>query len=199
MTSIGDLAELNIIIDTAAGVEENVLGFKATATTASLDGLASDFNTNFLQQWLTQSVTSTSCSRLDVVDVVPGVLATKVFTVSPAKAGAVTGDQLPPQNALVLSWRSDLKGRSFRGRSFTVAHGESQQAGGIWTAGIIAAYDTIIDNYLARYGLADPVAHWRACVISRFSGGVRRVPPIGTFITDGSLDVRVRSQRRRQK
>jgi len=197
MVAINDLAELNILIDTPSGREENVLGFKATATTATLDGLAADFQANFLAQWMATSSNAVTCSRLDVVDVWPGTAATVVHTVSPAQAGAISGELLPPQSAAVFSYRTPLKGRSFRGRSFHGQHCEVQQNDGVWTATPLAAWDTLFDNYLARYGIADPVAHWRACVISRFNAGVKRVAPIGTFITDISVEPFVFSMRRR--
>lgn len=64
--------------------------------------------------------------------------------------GARTGDMLPPQAAGVISWRTGLAGRKYRGRSYIPGIAEMDQAGGTLVAGAQANLDVLagaVNNY----------------------------------------------------
>jgi hypothetical protein len=197
MVAVGDIVELVIEIDGPNGTSLNVLGFEARNVAATFDGLASSFDTNDLSGYTAQMGTGFSCSLLRVVDIKPGTAATVLHGVSPAKAGTNTSESLPTQSALVFSWRSALKGRSFRGRTYMMGLGETNQAAGVWGAATVTAMDTWADSFLARYSASDPASHWRFGVISKFSGGLKRATPIITPVVDFAVDTEVFTQRRR--
>lgn len=65
-------------------------------------------------------------------------------SVAPGTAvqGTASGEALPPQSALCITFRTAKRGRSYRGRWYTCAMTENQQAGGRVTAGYITAINT---------------------------------------------------------
>lgn len=196
--AVDDLAQLNIIITTPTGTQENVLGFRAKTSGATRAGLASEFDGARLTEWMSWKSNLTSCNLLVVEDIRPGTGATVVHAVSPAKVGGSSGGQLlPPQSALVQSWRTALKGRSFRGRSFHGGFMETQQDAGVWGAAMAVTASAIGDNMLARYGPAGTYADWQLVIISLISGGVKRVTPVSTPVDSFSFDLSVFTQRRR--
>lgn len=200
MVASGDIAQLVIPITGPAGTMLNVLGFEAVDGTATFDGLASSFNTNDLAGFMQFMRNTFTCTELRVEDVKPGTAATHLFQVTPTKAGTnSTSEALPPQSALVISWRTPLKGRSFRGRTYMGGLCESDQNVGDWSSALIAAIDTWTDNFLARYAVASPASKWRFGIISRVSAGLTRAVPILTHVDGALIDGSVFTQRRRGK
>lgn len=53
---------------------------------------------------------------------------------SPTVTGGQSGDAVPPQAASIISWRTGVVGRSFRGRTYLPPLSESQQVAGIISA-----------------------------------------------------------------
>lgn len=193
-----DLAQLNVLFNTPVGTQENVLGFRAKTNTATLAGLAAEFDGARLTDWIATMANAWSVSLLTVEDIRPGTHATVLHAVSPAKANTTgTGEVLPPQDSAVISWRTDTKGRSFRGRSYHPGHLESQQASGVWTSSTLVALNAMADNFLARYGPSGTYTDWQFVIISLSSGGVRRLNPVSTAVTAFAVSPFVFTQRRR--
>lgn len=198
---VNDVAQLTVVIQNAVTSDQfnNVLNFKFVDAAATLSGLASDFEANLLATWMGPSGNGFSCNLLRVRDVVPGTGAGVDHSVVPAIAGgAGTSEGLPFQNAAVITWRTALSGRAYRGRSFLCGMSEGHQTAGTLDSGEISLMQTIITNILARYGGSGASALYRFGVVSRTLNGVARPVPVWTQIEAGVARSLVKTQRRRE-
>jgi hypothetical protein len=200
--AVGDLAEVNVIYlkSDDLTVQENVFGFKALTSGATRSGLATAFKTALVKSTsgglLNVANGLISSDRLTVSDVKPGTGA-EVELDYAAVVGATAGEALPPQCAQVISWRTSLAGRSFRGRSYLPAPTENVQNAGILNSTQQTALAAIVTQMLAVFGPSGSDGNWQFCVISRVSAGAPRVPPIGTEVTVGVVRTSLQTQRRR--
>jgi hypothetical protein len=116
------------------------------------------------------------------------------LTPSSAIAGDLTGEGLPANVALCISFRTPARGRSYRGRNYVAGISEgdslnSQVINGIGEA-LRAGYADIV-NYISTT-TADHV------VVSRFTSGQPRTVGVATQVTSYVLvDTVFDSQRRR--
>lgn len=138
-------------------------------------------------------------AQLELIDVTVtdiGV-AGGVQVVQPGgSVGGDSGVSLPANAALVLSWRTGHTGRSFRGRTYAPGipqhtqidpqHVDPSEATGLQTAGA----QLLTDLATASQDLV---------VVSYFSGGVARVTPIATPITNCLVNNQLDTQRKRLK
>lgn len=110
----------------------------------------------------------------------------------------LTGDRvsasLPNSVALVLTKRTGLRGRSFRGRVYQVGLCEDQVTAnaviGTSLTGLVASWNNNIEITTAG-------ATWEMGVVSRFENNIPRTEGLFTEITNFSTDGRVDSMRRR--
>lgn len=133
-------------------------------------------------------------------------IATLPFTAWEFSYSGLDGDQigvdmLPPQNAVVISWRTNNVGRSYRGRTYLPFFVVNQiDALGVLDTGVRDALATAADAFIGAW---DPkvLASGRGvqfCIRSAFSNGAPRVPPILTSVTDEKVGLIVDTQRRRR-
>lgn len=131
-----------------------------------------------------------------IQDLFPGVAAGLVFPVG-AAGGNATDDALPPQCALTVTWRTGLKGKENRGRSYLTGFAEDSQTTGYWIPEIQTwAQTEFADQLIASYAPPDGGAY-ALSVIHTQSGGVRLSPPTATPIISYSIHNEVRTLRRR--
>jgi len=113
------------------------------------------------------------------------------YSLSPALAGNVTGECLPPSVAGVLQFTTGFIGKRARGRNYLWPTGESMQNQGQWTvtySGLATAYG----NLLAP--ISNSGAVYQHVTYSPPQGGTGQlVLPV----TEVALDVLTRTQRRR--
>lgn len=197
--AVGDKYEL-VIVGTALGQQVlNTLGFEQVAVTAGLPQahLASYWNANLKVSWKPMFSSAYTITGLWVNDVVPGTAARYELAISPAEAGGGGADILPMSCAAVASFRTLLKGRSFRGRQYLGCITETNQA----DSKVAAGWVTLANTYFtALYGafVTNAVANSFAwSIISRESGGAPRTPPIATPVSSWSIKPNFASQRRR--
>lgn len=176
----------------------NVLGFTEVAggdfTVAELTTLA----TKVRDAWQTNmlpvfgggyelfNVTARSLTSESAPSVQVDVTSTQV--------GTASGQNMPNNVALVVTHRTALRGRSFRGRTYLVGLTEDQIAGNEVTSG---AFTAISAAWAAFYAaVSDSIT--KLVVISRYSLGVPRSPGIATVVTSsGFRDNKVDTMRRR--
>lgn len=108
--------------------------------------------------------------------------------------GDLTGEQVAGNAALVISWRTALIGRSFRGRTYVggldgAATDTAQNVSSAFASAIGTSATNLIDA-LNTAGAA-------LAVLSRFVGGVLRVAGLLTEIISVIVDTKIDSQRRR--
>lgn len=199
--AVGDLAEVVVKWNGFPGQVLNVFGFEAISAGATLVNLGSAFQTalvkNTVGGLLNTVLSGFSVSELQINDVLPGTAAPALTSFPAVSGSAITGEALPPQCSAVLSWRTALAGRSFRGRSYLPGKGEAEQIGGVWSSTQLSALNAIAAQFLAVFGPSGTDLNWQFVVISRVASGAPRVPPIGTPVISGAARSTVFTQRRR--
>jgi hypothetical protein len=199
--AVGDLAEVVVKWNGFPGQVLNVFGFEAISAGATLVNLGSAFSTALIKNTsgglLNTVLSSFSVSELQINDVVPGTAAPALTSFTAVFGSSATGEALPHQCSAVLSWRTALAGRSFRGRSYLPGRSEAEQAGGVWTPSQITASNAMAAQFLAVFGPSGTDLNWQFVIISRVANGVPRVPPIGTPVISGAVRSVVFTQRRR--
>lgn len=108
--------------------------------------------------------------------------------------GASASAQLPNNCALVITKRTALRGRSFRGRSYMPGLTEAVVTGN----SVLSTFLTPALNFFnAALSYAVTGNEFNMVVVSRFSEGAPRITGISTPVTNFTADTVVDSQRRR--
>jgi hypothetical protein len=145
--------------------------------------------------WMTGRTDEISLTRVRVEDVYPGDAATGEVILAVPEPGDDTGNAAPPLCALVVQWRGLSKGKAGRGRMFLTGYPASTAIGGFWTSDAqdpaSAAASVIFDAY-------GPAGSGQLCIINRYAGGVKLVPPVGTLVKSFTVDNVVRRIGRRE-
>jgi hypothetical protein len=201
----GDIYEVEVHWEVADQDCINVLGFAVLTGSPTVQDLVDDIATHVGLHSETGLVAlafghANSATIVALVghDVKPGTAASYERSASQAGSISSPGDLLPPQDALVASLRTALKGRSFRGRTYLTGFGEVQQVAGIWQSSALGNVPEGFDWLLNRYGPSGTSTAFQWSVVSRVNGGIVRPTPVSTPVTSYSLDPVVRTQRRRQ-
>lgn len=149
---------------------ENTLTFRlgATLTPSNLLTLCND-----IEAWWIANYAPLTSGANSLVEVVATDLTTATgpsISVSPVGGdpGGVAGDFLPMNASLAVSFRTALRGRSFRGRNYFVGLADSNVAGNTVEAGLVAAIQDAYELLLPVGGTFTD--DWIWVVASRFSG-----------------------------
>ena len=117
-----------------------------------------------------------------------------------ALAGGASGGLMPPDIAMVVSFRSGTAGPAFRGRAYVGGIGEEiLSTAGLWdstlASGLAADWNTYITAIAALTGDYEQV------VVSRFENvngaPVPRDPPLYATVLSATVDLHADTQRRR--
>jgi hypothetical protein len=131
-----------------------------------------------------------------VQDLSPGVAASNVSAFGQL-GGNTVDDALPPNDALCITWRTGLKGKQNRGRSYLTGFAEDSQVSGYWISEIQAWATSVIGNGLmAAFGPLGS-GNYALSVVHTMSGGARIIPPTATPIVSYTVHNEVRTLRRR--
>jgi hypothetical protein len=178
---VPDVARLAITYqDTSGNQAVNVLHFQ------DLDGIHSPAHLNLLVQqvagWLASDWADTAASAWSAIQVEARYLNTeddfyKIESVN--IPGTETGQALPSQDTIAISFRSGLTGRSRRGRLYHVGLSEAAVNGdyliGTSRTVLIAAYEALMS--------ATATDNWFLVVVSYTGDGQPREFPLVTEIT----------------
>lgn len=198
----GDLRSVHVIYAGPTGGYVNSFGFAARQPVAGDDlaDLASAFRTALVKNTsgglLYGANSGVSVTTIRVEDVKPGTVAT-YESVAAAVTGASATEMLPPQAAIVFTFSTLTKGRSYRGRIYLPGATEENAGAGTLTGAAVTLYSTIGVNLLAIFGPSGSNANWQHVVISRYANHVKRATPVGTAVTSITLDPVLQTQRRR--
>jgi len=117
-----------------------------------------------------------------------------VKSFSSGHQGALTGEQVAGNAALVISWRTPSLGRSFRGRTYI---GGLDAAATETSTTVTASFaDAIVNAAENMLGMVESLGGALA-VLSRYAALVLRVTGLLTEITSIIVDTKIDSQRRR--
>lgn len=134
--------------------------------------------------------------NIRISDLNPGVAASLVFPQG-GTGGNTVDDGMPPNDALCVTWRTGLKGKQNRGRSYLTGFAEDSQSGGYWIGEIqtwaqTAFVGPLLDTY--GEGVAGPYV---LSLVHTVSGGARIIPPTSIPIISANVHNEVRTLRRR--
>lgn len=137
--------------------------------------------------------------ELDAVriqDLSPGLAAGIVYPVG-AVGGNTVDDAMAPSLALCVTWRTGLKGKENRGRSYLTGFAEDSGNAGFWIPEIQAWADAAFATPLLNaFGPLGP-GNYALSVVHTVAGGARLHPPTATPIIDFTVRNTARSLRRR--
>jgi hypothetical protein len=111
--------------------------------------------------------------------------------------GDIADDVMPPNDSLCVTLRTDVKGRTGRGRVYFNGYPEGGANGGYWEAATQLLANNVAQALLDEFGTANLGRSYTWGVISRYEFGVKREIPAFTAITSYSVHNEVRSLRRR--
>lgn len=175
----------------------NVFGYDigSTSFTQSVaDSIGTTFNDAFetLDTLITDTMSVGDCVVTDLRTETGGQFIAATFDPTFATSAA---QALPFQTAALISWKTDIRGRSYRGRTYLGGNIESMSDGRNLNATLIGALQDFADVIVADGNVA---------IISRFHGvdedtglPIPRDPHIVTPITDYVVHTQWRTQRRR--
>lgn len=135
-------------------------------------------------------------AQIRIQDLNPGVAAGHVESIG-AEGGNVVDDAMSPNDALCVTWRTGLKGKENRGRSYLTGFAEDSGNAGYWIPEIQAwAASSFASPLMTNFGPLGS-GNYALALVHTQSGGARIIPPTATPIVSYTVNNTVRSLRRR--
>lgn len=153
----------------------------------SAESLGAMFNDQVMEGYLDLLMNSSVVNVIETREVTPP--GEEGFDTVVNLPGHLTGEQLPPMNAPLISWRTGLVGRKNRGRMYLPAPNEVSQASGALTSGYVTNAQIVADNMITLLDVVDPV--WQAVIWHSVDG-------TSTPITTAIIRLDIATQRRRR-
>jgi len=171
-------------------------------------GGPSDLNGSWVANIMPLVVAATSASvnwdEIVISDVDPGTDLTQHFALTQPNPGAIVGDALPGQNAVVIQLRSLQKGRRHRGRFFLPGIAEAGTTNALLSGAQLAAVSNLASQLITFYGPAGSQTSYKLCIFSPPTPPFKQKtpPPVHTdtlitLVNNNVLDTTIRTQRRR--
>lgn len=175
---------------------ENTLYFKRATPwdDASMTSLGADLATWWDTQLGSQLSDQLSLDMIKLTSLESETANFQEFTDGLPQSGGSATDPLPPQDSMVVTFKTNVRGRSFRGRNYLVGFVESMQSGGEWNTTIQGEIETAIAGLVTV--ATDNDCEW--VVVSRYTNNAPRVTGIATPVTGFAARPIVASQRRRR-
>lgn len=150
---------------------------------------------DLVQAWIADAETSYSTAVTNTMSIVkyqviPRPAGAVSYEVSATTVGGATGDALPYQTSPLITWRTGIPGRRFRGRSYFPPTVEANQVGGVLTLSFRNGLQAIADG-LMEIGDGVNEAIWTLGVYSE-------IGPTFTPITAAVVNPLLATQRRRR-
>lgn len=198
----GDLVVVKLLSTCGGEPTINDLSFQIVNPTATWAELAQQIQTDLTTAiglggggvWTQARSTAFNTYGFQVVDVLPST--SPLVEVALADQGGIADDVMPPNDSLCVTLRTDVKGRTGRGRMYLNGYPEGTSNGGYWESSAQTNAGMIAQALLDTLGAAaTPNMVWG--VISRYEFGVKRSVPAFTPISSFTVHNEVRTLRRR--
>jgi hypothetical protein len=166
-------------------------GFSFADLQALVDAVHNRYSTGTFKQYL-----STGASIVEVKGTDLRTEGAPVYSNTVVIAGIDNSDMVPPGTNAVITARTALRGRSYRGRTYFGGLGEARLDSGIWNAAMLDAIEAFLVS------LQDDIIAlgWAFVVLSRWHAGIKRALGLGQAVTGFvSRSQRPASQRKRNK
>jgi len=195
------LAEIRMTLDDQQ--VENTLYFERAGgwTEGTMVDLADELQLWWTNVYSTQCVTAVQLREVQVTDLTSATAGQVAVAPAITALGDLNQEPMPNAVSFTVSFRTALRGRSFRGRNYVVGLGIEQVTGNNVNPAVITSFIANYDNLLL-------LASSQGCtwvVVSRFSGidpdtkkPIPRVTGVTTPVTSVTVvDSTVDTQRRR--
>lgn len=164
-------------------------GFGVTAATRhgfAMAGSSPVLKQQLMQEWATNSLvillpmmsSNYTLVRFYCEDVTPGTSPPQEWAGVLDQVGLATGEAMPGQVAVLTKWRSDLAGRSNRGRTYWPGAGLVAFEDGLLGPAGNLAFNAYAADLLARWGPEATLPYARLGTISRQLDGAPRGPEL---------------------
>lgn len=188
------LAEIRMTDDFQKVENTLYFDFGAPPTVTDLQNLGADLLAWYIALMGPLQSSGVALREIYITDLTSATGPTHTETPATLITGGASGEQLPNNVSVAVSFRTALRGRSFRGRNYFVGLVDSQVAHNTLTGAMIAALTNAYNQLPASLGTSGAI--W--VVVSRFTAGAPRVTGVATpvsavVIVDDTVD----SQRRR--
>ncbi len=202
--AVNDVAQVRVVGAQLASQRMVVLHFRFKSAGASLAGLLAELEattTTFRDLFIASMSNTLTWTLLEGQMLIPFGAASQQLAISPVWTGTDAGQPSPPADALVITKRTDLIGRSRRGRMYLPGLTTNSHAGaGVLTGAFLATKATNIANLHAVYDEGGTSPDYEHGVWSRLLAGP--TPPF-SFSAYQAVDTmiarsEIRTQRRRQ-
>lgn len=145
--------------------------------------------------WNSQRSTAFNTYGSQIIDVLPSTSPLAEFATG--NQGDQDSDVMPPNDAVCVTLRTGVKGRTGRGRMYLNGYTETDANGGYWEDPAQANAGLIAQALVDAFGLLAVGANMTWGVISRYEFGVKREIPAFTPIDSYTVHNEVRTLRRR--
>jgi hypothetical protein len=204
--AVGDVSKLIVRLSFQGNEFRPGMHFEHTLADQPLTSLISAWRGSVETEMLACMSAQCFVTGYEVQDKKPGTASSVEVIVTPPVAGTAIGDMLPPQDAIVFSFKSALKTRRARGRVYWPGASEDQHTGGVLTASGQLPWDTFRTAILADFVGTTPPSAFRLVTWSPEDLTPPPPPPafkerpgeVVTPVSTITLDPTIRSQRRRQ-
>lgn len=166
------------------------LHFRFLSPGATPAGCAAFIKTNFLAPSVTSLNSLWNWRQINGLSVNLIPPTSIVYNTGFPLNGTAVGDPLPPQCAMVCTWRTAYAGRRYRGRAYLPGFSEANGSLGIWTPAFVTAWQGAMDTWLGLVGSGGTDPDYRQIVWSKTAG-------VGTDVTQAVVRPYVQTQRRR--
>jgi len=191
-----NVAKVVIEYTTQGGIAENVIYFRFPSAPSGADivALATDVSTYWQAFVLDTQSTDITLTKITVTD--QTVAGGYQHVRAESETGTVVSPVMPNNVTLAIAFRSNLSGRSNRGRLFVIGLTESQ-----------VLYDTVptspLNTLLAAYsGFFDAIivnTDWEHVIVSYCGGGSWRSDALVTSVVSYTAEGTIDTMRRRLK
>jgi hypothetical protein len=200
--TVNDVAEVKLSSLMLGHNNLNTMYVDLNGTAASWTISMLTFLADYFEAWLTNTVApllsddlsyrTIECTSLESANA-PFVLR----QLDPAIPGGINGTPVGNQRVLCVSFRTDLRGRNYRGRNYLSGIVESNLANPnnvttVHAAAWVTAFEAIQNTLATEEG-------WTQCVVSRFLNKQPRAVGLATDVTTYTVNTQLDTQRRRMK
>lgn len=174
---------------------ENVMHVEDGAgwTVTKLNNLAALFAAWWNTDLRTHLDNDISLQRIKCTDLTTQTAPTVTYTTGLPLAGTQVGNTLPNNCAAVVTFRTALRGRSYRGRVYIAGMDDAN----VTNSAIAAAWASAIETDFANLNADLVAAGQEHVVLSRYTNKAARAAGVGTPVVSYEVDGDMDSQRRR--
>lgn len=193
---VPETAEARLTFSTPGGVAQNVYNFRKAGgwQTSDLEALGLALKTWWSTELQLSCSNTVALESITLTDIATETGKQLVYTDGLPLTGGAGQQALPPNVVACISWLTDYRGRSFRGRTYHVG----LTVVGVTTSFLTAAYRLTLEaayQALRDNTYTDPLV--RLAIVSRCFDGFWRAIGVATEVTSHKVDLPLDSQRRR--